>query len=788
VAQQMVATHFAAEHKIFLKAALALLMERDKHAPTVGMMDPVVLKAGPLKKASHLMNGVWKVKYVEIRRGMFSYYENAVSKADNRKSGGRGGNGNGGNSNTPGGQLRRKNIPLDAGLVYSGGSGGNSGGAAGGNNTGGGGATGLGGGYNNSDLIAAAGGGGNSTNSGNHDHHAPCTCRAVRLHQKAFLKLTTPGQAGAMFELSVHGQKRLWMANSRAERAVWMQAIENAMVGGSVTGYNSTGSAGGDVFDHRGKIRHVSPRSPFRSDLRLYLRLQSYLRSIHTKTEYVDGLREVLNHPIKVPVKWIAKQALLSDQAEGNNAFLEQEVDLSVEQLWRDLQRDSVCIDGKVYRGDHPTQGPERILGALMRRILQTAAASPTTTRTDWTQAQALSFARDILLSGNRTRSGGDSYFCINSLFKHPELVVVVPSGTEVEPVAIVVSQDESDLQLNAKSGWIQTRSSKLQRSWKKFFFVLSEGMLTHYERAAPRPHGLRGQLAMTDASISVTRRQRPNSSSATDTYFVISIFAKDGKERLLRFENENRILDWTHALETMARAKGPNSKCATISAANASEPAVTAPSSISSTTASAARRLMPRRRTGGSSQDDANQNTNISASAALTAAAPTTPGTATSSLAEQVMEVHGRNLGISMDKVKERLALRSRKTSSAVRVFIQAVTDYKICTTDPDGDEQLDTWGYVRTQFQQSFRLSGGPSGFISRGEEIVLVTVMDCVDLGVVQGGEDAQQTLQQHQQQQSAIPLSPDDIPPSPARRQLRKTRIFRQFLDDPGAEDP
>jgi hypothetical protein len=139
---------------------------------------------------------------------------------------------------------------------------------------------------------------------------------------------------------------------------------------------------------------------------------------------------------------------------------------------------------------------------------------------------------------------------------------------------------------------------------------------------------------------------------------------------------------------------------------------------------------------------------------------------------------------GISLDKVKDRLALRSRKTSSAVRVFIQAVTDYKICTTDPDGDEQLDTWGYVRTQFQQNFRLSGGPSGFISRGEEIVLVTVIDCVDLGI-HAGEETQQTSQQ---QHSGVPSSPDDIPPSPARRQPRKSRMFRQFIDDLGAEDP
>lgn len=94
------ALNFLMEHRIFLKAALNLLTERDRHAPELGMMDPNVLKSGPLKKASHLMNGVWKVKYVEVRRGMFSYYENAVSKDSQGE-----------------GELLRKNIPLEATTV-----------------------------------------------------------------------------------------------------------------------------------------------------------------------------------------------------------------------------------------------------------------------------------------------------------------------------------------------------------------------------------------------------------------------------------------------------------------------------------------------------------------------------------------------------------------------------------------------------------------------------------------------------------------------------------------------
>ena len=70
--------NFAMEHRIFLKAVLDFLAERDKVASEVGMNNPNVFKSGPLKKASHLMRGIWKVKYVEIRRGMFSYYEDNI--------------------------------------------------------------------------------------------------------------------------------------------------------------------------------------------------------------------------------------------------------------------------------------------------------------------------------------------------------------------------------------------------------------------------------------------------------------------------------------------------------------------------------------------------------------------------------------------------------------------------------------------------------------------------------------------------------------------------------------
>lgn len=59
----LLVSNFVTEHGILLRASLELLSERDRHAPVVGMLDPVVYKSGPLKKASQLMAGQWKVKF-----------------------------------------------------------------------------------------------------------------------------------------------------------------------------------------------------------------------------------------------------------------------------------------------------------------------------------------------------------------------------------------------------------------------------------------------------------------------------------------------------------------------------------------------------------------------------------------------------------------------------------------------------------------------------------------------------------------------------------------------------
>lgn len=607
--EQYSAMNFCMEHRIFLKAALNLLSDRDKQAPELGMMDPVIIKAGPLKKAAHLMNGVWKVKYVEIRRGMFSYYENAVSRTD---------------PNNKAKELLRKNIPLEA---------------------------------------------------------SSCTCRPVKLHQKAFN--FTP--LGAIFEVSVNGSKRLWMANTREERHTWMHAIHYAMVGGSVTRGDSS------LYDNNNHRRRPSPKSPFGNDLRTYLKTQNVVRQAKNSNEYLLGLRELLNHSLQVPVKWIAKRTMSQDGDNSN--FREETIDLSIDQLWRDLQRDTVSIDGVVQRGD-TGHGPERIVGHLMRRILDVSRSADTAVR-PLSESQALACARDALLAGNRTRTGGDSYFCINTLCKNDPLVVIVPSSREVDPVAFEVAEDQSEhsfhSRLDGKSGWIKTRNL-LNRTWKRRYFVLSEGTLSYYEGAQPRPYGLRGQLFLKDAALSLKKRGA--------NQFVLSITVSEGtttlRETLLLFESPGPLVDWIYALECTIKSKSlsesSNPKKTKLNRRSSSAKNVTKPENV-----------VPE-------QSNFVDILTIAQASTLEYAA---------------------SLGMEGEFVVKRLERMSRRTSSAVRISLRACTEYKICTTDPQGVDDLDTWAVIRTHFLQTLRVTGGPNGRISRGEETVRISVVDCLEL---------------------------------------------------------
>ena len=81
-AQQAMADDLAVEHRIFLRAILDLLTEREHHLALHAAADSTssnAIKIGYLRKASRRIKGLWKTKFVEIRKGIFSYFD-ATSK------------------------------------------------------------------------------------------------------------------------------------------------------------------------------------------------------------------------------------------------------------------------------------------------------------------------------------------------------------------------------------------------------------------------------------------------------------------------------------------------------------------------------------------------------------------------------------------------------------------------------------------------------------------------------------------------------------------------------------
>eukprot|EP00985_Skeletonema_marinoi_P027190 scaffold21932_cov107-Skeletonema_marinoi.AAC.2 len=364
---QAMAQNLASEHKIFLRAALDMLTERDQLRMYADVNDPNnIIKTGTLRKASHRIKGVWRTKHVEIREGVFSYLSGSANKSSSS----------------------RKDVLLRA---------------------------------------------------------SSCTCRAVKI-RSVKIRPSNFGN-GFVFELKIQGgSRRLWMANTREERLSWMQAIHSAMIGASVTrsdnfleyhiDNNNNNSSSG-----KKKGNKLPVNSPYQAYLEQYIEVGEACASAETKAEYLSALASLRGKSITVPVQWIKSQL---DDTPAASAFLENDISSCVEQLWKDLVRDSVEINGHVLTGES-FHGPERIVGKLTQQILVSDKSQNSEDANRITESQSVLYARNILLGADRTRTGGDSYYCAENLCTNRNLVVICPSSTQANPLSITVHTSSGD-------------------------------------------------------------------------------------------------------------------------------------------------------------------------------------------------------------------------------------------------------------------------------------------------------------------------------------------------------
>ena len=108
---------------------------------------------------------------------------------------------------------------------------------------------------------------------------------------------------------------------------------------------------------------------------------------------------------------------------------------MTMEQATKDLLRDMFEINSTLQAGD---QGLVQIIGTLAGHIMEAGGRSAAV---DFSEANALTFAREVLYNSNRTQFGGDAYEAVDLICCN-ELVFATPLGQVAAPIQIHVSTE----------------------------------------------------------------------------------------------------------------------------------------------------------------------------------------------------------------------------------------------------------------------------------------------------------------------------------------------------------
>ncbi len=369
---------------------------------------------------------------------------------------------------------------------------------------------------------------GNETGRTIHLRKRRCVCRAAASNKE--------GGQDFHFELVVDGGRRLlWTAKSEEERQGWVRAINQAMIG--------------EVDDSRDIPLDISL---YRNAIDDYQTIHSSLKEVHTRQEYLVAMntllyRQTSSSALRVPMKWI-RENYLKEESKEEPLKDHERIKHVVREFWKNLCNTSVVLNGHSVEADSIYSG-ERVIGALSRCILEFDKVENTTDfdqvfnslkrsrkegNTSITELQAVLYARNILNGALKSSSGGDIQTAVEELFRNDNVAHAELEGSE--PLQIYVSYagddfSESKPQRTEFVGWIETKAKK-SKKWKRRYFVLSEGVLSYFERANPRPNRLSGQMVLRDAKFKYLEGN------------ILSVVAQN-RERLLRFSDRGEMIKW---------------------------------------------------------------------------------------------------------------------------------------------------------------------------------------------------------------------------------------------------
>jgi len=419
-----------------------------------------------------------------------------------------------------------------------------------------------------------------------------------------------------------------------------------------------------------------------------------------------------------------------TDHCDDNSIADESAVDTDY-LFWKDLKKVSVSINGFVVKGISGW-GPERIVGALTRCILEldkstiaeqrenkTATAMTNNPQRDSariTEVQAIAFARDLLLACNFRRTDSVCLYCVEALCNTSELMTLTSPTPSVKDHVITIhirgaaKRDDSSFQ-NNRRGWIYSRASS-KKPWRSRFCVLSDGIMSCYEKEHPTPHGLVEQIDLSGATIGVSEVEgsRKNlaslntsrnsimvSKNAMDKKYLVCVSTKDkSKERQMCFLDQDDFGYWQESL---------NNASSSVVVFGGYNEAATSSVPPSSPKMELRQKLLGTLRRSRASQTR-EQNCCITSPTATDDYHSFCKETQQQKPIKEGFSSYFEHRGTNRDIIHSH---RVRNNQSSLEAYVQSSAIFEIRAKYPCGDDEKDIWGMIRIQLMQSFLISGG-------------------------------------------------------------------------------
>ena len=396
--------------------------------------------------------------------------------------------------------------------------------------------------------------------------------------------------------------------------------------------------------------------------------------------EWIDKLP----FPLKVNVR----------KSRGEEGFIPESVSTGVTQIYKDLIRDNLSVNGAVYRGDKI--GVNGMISSFTH-ALKTAGDGVLS------DVDCVVGARDVLLGCNRSRSGGDSYWVVNRCcVNNNENVVLCPSEGESKPITITV---EKWYRREGIEGWVEVGRKRRRKVWAK----AKEGRVVYWERRGGRKVG---EIELKNAGI---REQGDkgelDKGNAGKRFLVLNT---PNKDLHIRLPTEALFTQWKLAITeeislTSVFGYSFSSSLNSSSTTSSTHMPGTPPSQ---------KKTINGEEGGGSGRKKKGFMNVLSRNRKDNSKSP---GVATSLPNRSPSSVPSLSspTGTSPEPPHP-----TPRVQIGVHIKVSVSNLYKVCTTDPEGDDD-DVWAVVEGVFEQGYWLEKGEE--IIRGEETVKINLID-------------------------------------------------------------